>query len=259
MSSKAMAMMGILTAVAVGCGSNSDTAGDSAVDARTGTGGTSGVGGITGVGGQTVVNDGGPTIGTGGLGGVLGGGTGGFGVAGAGGTSLASGGRVGAGGSGAGGRIDAGSSGGGTGTGGVSSTIDGSPADGAGSGGHPWDGGQDAGDPVIDAARDVPIDIPSVAPNDGASDAPACIDQLISSAQSAPVGYPPVSYYQCSYRGQTVYYTPPQCCDQFSKLYATDCTVICAPDGGYTGTGDGRCPDFSQSSCTLLWLDSRTH
>jgi hypothetical protein len=92
----------------------------------------------------------------------------------------------------------------------------------------------------------------------GVADASACIDQLISAARAAPVGNPPVGYYQCTYRGQPVYYTPPQCCDQFSKLFAADCTLICAPDGGLSGGGDGRCPDFDWNTCTLLWQDTRT-
>jgi hypothetical protein len=110
-----------------------------------------------------------------------------------------------------------------------------------GSGGQPLDGGLDNGAPELD----------------GASDVPACIALLISAARSGPVGNPPMSYDHCAYRGQPVYYAPPQCCDQFSNLYATDCTVICAPDGGFIGDGDGRCPDFDHSTCTLLWRDSR--
>ena len=56
------------------------------------------------------------------------------------------------------------------------------------------------------------------------------------------------------------YYVPPQCCDQFSTLYDADGAVICAPDGGITGRGDGKCPDFFQSRTNekLFWEDSRT-
>jgi len=34
------------------------------------------------------------------------------------------------------------------------------------------------------------------------------------------------------------------CCDIPSVLYDTAGTVVCAPDGGFIGRGDGRCPDF---------------
>ncbi len=87
---------------------------------------------------------------------------------------------------------------------------------------------------------------------------PACITGRIATLASAPVGLPPASVYRCTYQGAAVFYLPPQCCDQYSVLLSSDCTTICAPDGGFTGRGDGRCADFQQATCTLLWQDSRT-
>lgn len=57
-----------------------------------------------------------------------------------------------------------------------------------------------------------------------------------------------------------MYYVPPQCCDQFSTLYDANGNVICAPDGGFFGTGDGRCPDFftDRTNEKLVWNDGRT-
>jgi len=88
---------------------------------------------------------------------------------------------------------------------------------------------------------------------------PAWLDTLIAEFQSEPVGNPPRSIYQYTYRGQTVYYVPAQCCDQFSTLYDSNGNVLCAPDGGLTGMGDNRCPDFltDRSSEVLIWRDSR--
>jgi len=92
------------------------------------------------------------------------------------------------------------------------------------------------------------------------SENPAWVDALIAKFQTDPVGNPPLSIYQYEYKGQTVYYVPPQCCDQFSKLYDINGSVICAPDGGLTGSGDGRCTDFFNKSAneSLIWRDSRT-
>ncbi len=45
--------------------------------------------------------------------------------------------------------------------------------------------------------------------------------------------------------GRTVYLANFGCCDQYEELYdATTCELLCAPSGGITGEGDGRCPDF---------------
>ena len=93
------------------------------------------------------------------------------------------------------------------------------------------------------------------------SENPVWVDDLIAKFQADPVGNPPQSIYRYSYEGQTVYYVPPQCCDQFSKLYDMNGSIICAPDGGLTGNGDGRCTDFFNKSTggILIWHDSRTN
>lgn len=88
---------------------------------------------------------------------------------------------------------------------------------------------------------------------------PPWLDTLIAEFQSEPVGNPPRSIYQYTYQGRTVYYVPAQCCDQFSTLYDAEGNVLCAPDGGITGMGDGRCPDFfsARTDEVLIWRDPR--
>jgi hypothetical protein len=88
---------------------------------------------------------------------------------------------------------------------------------------------------------------------------PEWVDQLIEAFQNEPVGNPPQSIWRYEYNGQVVYYVPAQCCDMFSSLYDADGNVICAPNGGIAGTGDGRCPDFNsqRSQETLIWEDPR--
>jgi len=88
---------------------------------------------------------------------------------------------------------------------------------------------------------------------------PGWINALIEKFQSEPVGNPPQSIWRFEYNGETVYYVPAQCCDQFSSLYNSDGKYICAPDGGISGGGDRRCPDFFKNSRnkTLIWQDTR--
>jgi len=85
------------------------------------------------------------------------------------------------------------------------------------------------------------------------------VNQLIKKFQSEPVGNPPQSIWRYEYKGEIVYYIPPQCCDQFSILYDANGNIICAPDGGFTGGGDGRCPDFfsERTNEKLVWKDTR--
>jgi hypothetical protein len=62
------------------------------------------------------------------------------------------------------------------------------------------------------------------------------------------------------YRGEVVYFVPYlPCCDIPSQLYDREGQVICAPDGGFTGAGDGKCPDFFElrSDGQKVWNDAR--
>jgi hypothetical protein len=42
-------------------------------------------------------------------------------------------------------------------------------------------------------------------------------------------------------------------------LYDAAGKSMCAPDGGFSGQGDGKCPDFFQASGNkkLIWKDTR--
>lgn len=86
------------------------------------------------------------------------------------------------------------------------------------------------------------------------------IDGLIARYEAEPVANPPQRILSYRYQDQTVYYVPPTCCDQPSTLYDEDGAVICAPDGGFSGRGDGRCADFAEqrSEEHLVWSDPRT-
>jgi len=66
---------------------------------------------------------------------------------------------------------------------------------------------------------------------------------------------PPELVASYSYQGHTVYYVAPRCCDQYSVLYDSSGAELCAPDGGITGRGDGRCPEFvaQRTNEKILW------
>ena len=96
-------------------------------------------------------------------------------------------------------------------------------------------------------------------PINSPSENPEWLNNLILKFESEPVGNPPQSIWQYEYKDQIVYYVPPQCCDQFSTLYNKNGEIICAPDGGIGGAGDGHCSDFFQerNNEKLIWKDTR--
>jgi hypothetical protein len=74
------------------------------------------------------------------------------------------------------------------------------------------------------------------------------------------VGNPPLSIWRYEYNRQSVYFVPAHCCDIASVVYDSTGTVFCSPDGGITGKGDGKCPDFFEQRTgeQLIWQDART-
>lgn len=88
---------------------------------------------------------------------------------------------------------------------------------------------------------------------------PVCIQKKINNILAEPVWNPPATVMKYSYRDQTIFLFSSNCCDQFNSLYDESCHVICAPSGGFTGRGDGRCTDFYQTGKLLskVWIDQR--
>ncbi|MGD9563227.1 MAG: hypothetical protein AB7F88_13575 [Pyrinomonadaceae bacterium] len=90
-------------------------------------------------------------------------------------------------------------------------------------------------------------------------DLPPFVDRLIAQFQVEPERDPPGSIWRYHYKGKEVFYVPPYCCDEPSALYDSDGNFICSPDGGLTGTGDGKCPDFFdvRTDERRVWADDR--
>jgi hypothetical protein len=71
-----------------------------------------------------------------------------------------------------------------------------------------------------------------------------CMRQAIARGEKEIPPNPPVSIEEYNYNGKKVYLWKSQCCDQFDILMDDSCNTICAPTGGITGRGDGKCTDF---------------
>ncbi len=89
---------------------------------------------------------------------------------------------------------------------------------------------------------------------------PGWVDKLIKQFETDPVGNPPLSLWRYDYGGQVVYFVPAHCCDISSVVYDASGNYLCAPDGGFSGKGDGKCADFfsQRSNEKLIWKDERT-
>lgn len=94
--------------------------------------------------------------------------------------------------------------------------------------------------------------------SDNSNDLPSCIDSKIVEILSNEITNPPTQIWKWMDNGDTYFYITSDCCDQFNYLLNENCEIVCAPDGGITGNGDGNCPDFSPNlRKTLIWEDHR--
>ncbi len=77
---------------------------------------------------------------------------------------------------------------------------------------------------------------------------PACIQKMIDDGRKQSPPEVPLQVEEYMYNGNTVYLVTAPCCDHYNVLYDTACKEICAPSGGFTGRGDGKCEDFSKNA-----------
>lgn len=92
-----------------------------------------------------------------------------------------------------------------------------------------------------------------------ASEIPGWLADLINELEEDPATDSFRSIARYTYKGQAVYFQIPQCCDIFSNLYDAEGNIIAHPDGGITGQGDGRAPDFfeERANWRVIWVDTR--
>ena len=88
---------------------------------------------------------------------------------------------------------------------------------------------------------------------------PTWVTALIRQLETQPVANPPAFVARYDYKGQEVYFVPQRCCDIMSVLYRSDAAIMCHPDGGLTGKGDGMCADFfvERRNERIVWHDSK--
>jgi len=88
---------------------------------------------------------------------------------------------------------------------------------------------------------------------------PICLQQKIDSIKSQPVWNPPAEIHEYEYNGRKMFALSAPCCDFFNTVVDENCNYVCAPSGGFTGRGDGKCTDFFKvgKHIRLVWKDER--
>lgn len=87
----------------------------------------------------------------------------------------------------------------------------------------------------------------------------AWVKKMVEEFRLAPATDPPRRIYRYRWKDATVYYVPGVSPDRYSTLYDSTGQVICRPDGGMTGRGDGTCLEFlrDRRDKELVWEDKR--
>ena len=88
---------------------------------------------------------------------------------------------------------------------------------------------------------------------------PLWLEQRIRTIMATRKRNPIIRVTRYQYDGEAVYYESAPCCDQQSTLYNLKGKVLCHPEGGITGRGDGRCSSFDKRRTNeqLVWQDPR--
>jgi hypothetical protein len=104
-----------------------------------------------------------------------------------------------------------------------------------------------------------PLPVKTIAYQITESAEPAWINSLVAELNSKPVLDSPESISQYLYKGKIVYYFAPACCGKMSNLYDEQKNIICKPDGGDDGRGDGKCPGFTaeRKHGKIIWEENR--
>ena len=84
---------------------------------------------------------------------------------------------------------------------------------------------------------------------------PKCIKHKLDYFKLKAAHERPQAVKEYVYNGKKVYYVVMPCCDFFNEVYDEHCKYLGAPDGGFTGKGDGKLPDFikEKKKKKLIW------
>ncbi len=88
---------------------------------------------------------------------------------------------------------------------------------------------------------------------------PEFVIDLIADSENGRMVGRVTQIWRVRFKGKSFYYVVPECCDQVTTLYDQHGTFLCAPSGGLSGMGDGKCSGMSPipGKPVLVWDDKR--
>jgi hypothetical protein len=72
---------------------------------------------------------------------------------------------------------------------------------------------------------------------------PTWLKAKIATIEATPKFAEATVIWKLQYKDEDAYLFVAPCCDQFNTLYSATGVLLCSPNGGITGRGDGKCPD----------------
>lgn len=99
----------------------------------------------------------------------------------------------------------------------------------------------------------------AILPEPAVAALPTCIKNKIDSFKLKEAHEQPQKVVEYTYKGKKIYYVVMPCCDFFNEVYDANCKFLGAPDGGFTGKGDGKIPDFFEEAKSekVIWTKSK--
>lgn len=92
-------------------------------------------------------------------------------------------------------------------------------------------------------------------PSPSSTSLPEWLRVKIGQYEALPADRAPLGIWRITHNGQPAYYLYSPCCDQHNPLFSAGGKEVCNPSGGFTGRGDGKCPQPMDqgTKATLVW------
>lgn len=95
----------------------------------------------------------------------------------------------------------------------------------------------------------------SAPPEPSSSSLPGWLHTKIGQFEALPADRAPLGIWRITHDGKPAFYLLSPCCDQYNPLFSAEGAEICNPSGGFTGRGDGKCPEPMDrgTKAALVW------
>lgn len=92
-------------------------------------------------------------------------------------------------------------------------------------------------------------------PSPSSTSLPEWLRVKIAQYEALPADRAPLGIWRIAHDGRAAYYLYSPCCDQYNPLLSAEGNEICNPSGGFTGRGDGKCPEPMDrgTKAALVW------